>query len=113
MQTWKIKRMSTRRINQWLSAIGKLLKHYEGKVRVKGCPLCDMVDVGMGCLPCLWEVIEGIHCKAFAQKLYGKNADAGNCRNGLKRYKRWRVARIGQLKNWKKIFKLELARRFE
>lgn len=110
MKNWKIKRMSTKRINQWLSAIGKLLKHYEGKVRVNRCPFCDVTS---WCDSCPWKIIEGMRCEDFAQELYGASGDASNCRNGLKRYKRWRVARLGQLRNWKKIFKLELARRLE
>ena len=110
MQNWRIKRMSVKRINQWLSAIGKLLRHYEGKVRINYCPFCDVLP-GWGCSPCPWEVIEGISCEGFARKLYG-HTGANRYRSDL-RFKRWRIIRIGQLRNWKKIFKLELARRFE
>lgn len=104
--------MSVKRINQWLSAIGKLLRHYEGKVRLNRCPLCDVVTV-FGCSSCPWKIIEGMQCEDFARKLYGEGADVVYCRGGLKKYKRWRVARLGQLRNWKKIFMVELTRRAE
>ena len=109
MQAYKIKKMSVKRINQWLSAIGKLLKHYEGKVGVYTCPLCD-VPTRVGCDYCLWKIIEGNHCEDFARELYGDDADPGELRENL-RFKRWKIVRLGQLKNWKKILKLELARR--
>lgn len=109
MQNWKIRKMSVKRINQWLSAIGKLIKHYEGKVRIKDCPLC-MVFNGKGCEPCLWRIIEGEFCWKLKNRLYGLDHCVGHYRKDL-RFKKWRIIRLGQLRNWKKIFKLELARR--
>lgn len=108
MQMWKIRRMSVKRINLWLSAIGKLLKHYEGRVRIKlYCPLCR-VNPKEGCNICPWQIIEGDECENVAMELCGTTAS--RCRGNLN-FKRWRVMRLGQLKNWKKIFKAELARR--
>ena len=113
MQNWKIKRMSVKRINLWLSAIGKLIKHYEGKVRINHCPLCHVSrrshSPGDCCWLCLWEIIEGVDCEDFAKELYGVRR-ASVYRSNL-RFKKWRIIRLGQLRNWKKIFKVELARR--
>lgn len=113
MQNWKIRRMSVMRINQWLSAIGKLLKHYEGKVRIYSCPLCYVPKKGGygtdKCWLCLWEIIEGKECKDLAKELYGSYY-VSRCRSNL-RFKKWRIIRLGQLRNWKKILKIELARR--
>lgn len=113
MQNWKIKRMSYRRINQWLSAIGKLLRCYEGKIKLKICPLCQVAHT-KGCEGiCPWYVIEGKSCDDFAMELYSEDAVAENCRNGLIRYRGWKVARLRQLRNWKQIFQAELDRRTE
>lgn len=109
MQNWKIKRMSISRINLWLSAIGKLLKHYEGEVRLESCPLCK-VNQAEGCIICPWVVIEGEECEDVASRLYGRSAS--QCRSNLN-FKKWRILRLGQLKFWKKTFMLELARRSE
>ncbi len=109
MQNWKIKRMSVKRINQWLSAIGKLIKYYEGKVRIDGCPLCKVPQQAKKttrCDRCLWEIFESTTCICFQKKnkIWG---DMPQVRDS----KRWQTLRIPMLKNWKKIFKLELARR--
>lgn len=111
MQNWKIKRMSVKRINLHLSAIGKLRRHYEGKAKVNRCPFCVMVPQ-QGCDICPWEIIEGTDCFAYACKVYGKAKTPSALRSNL-RFKKWKVLRLGQLRVWKEIFKLELARREE
>jgi len=108
MQYWKIKRMSVKRINLQLSAIGKLIKHYEGKAKVSRCPLCKMA-FKQGCYVCPWKIIEGMDCFAGAFKMYGSKSPS-TLRSNL-RFKKWRTLRLGQLRVWKEIFKLELARR--
>ena len=108
MQYWKIRRMSVKRINLWLSCIGKLLKHYEGEVRLYDCPLCK-VNRRVGCEICPWGIIEGVDCEQAAQELCSKSAY--HCRNHYILHRKWRTLRLRQLRNWKIIFKIELARR--
>ena len=107
MQNWKIKRMSVKRINEWLPAIAELIKHYKGITKICGCVLCDVV-VEYSCGNCLWRIIESKHCDDLAYELYRK--DASDCRNSPRLIK-WRTIRLWQLRRWKKILKAEMARR--
>lgn len=109
MQNWKIRRMSVMKINQWLSAIGKLLRHYEGKVKLNRCPLCDITSGKLGCGSCPWKVIEKTDCFLFAIKIYGWGTPT-HFRSNLQ-FKKWKTLRLLQLRSWREIFKLELARR--
>lgn len=108
MQNWKIKRMSVKRINLILSAIGKLIKHYEGRAKVNRCPFCVMVLL-QSCDICPWSIIEGTDCFALAYGMYG-NKFPSDLRDNL-RFKKWRALRLLQLRSWKEIFRLELAKR--
>ena len=104
MQKYKIKRMSIKRINEWLEAIDALLRTYEIKANVRVCPFCCLISFG-DCKNCIWYIIEEIGCNNFARTIDFRSAiDARN-------KKRWRKARIPMLKNWKKILKAELKRR--
>lgn len=98
MQNWKIKRMSHKRLGEFLKGIATLIENYEKKTRVKNCPFCVIV----GCSECLWEIIEGEDCFWFKYKL-GIKQDITIARNS----KKWREARIPMLRRWKKILQAE------
>jgi len=106
MQNWKIKRMSEERINEWLNAINELIEIYESKARVQCCPFCELLEFG-SCLKCLWHIIELISCTQFAVNLGFHSA------LGARDEKKWRNIRIPMLSRWKKMLKIELARREE
>lgn len=105
VKDYKIKRMSIKTINFWLSAIKMLITHYEGKARINGCPLCECPS----CNDCLWNIMEGMSCEDLCVKLYGHRW-ATYYRDHLQ-FRKWRRARLTQLPRWKKILKAELKRR--
>ncbi len=104
MQNWKIKRMSRKRINEWIKETDKLLYYYQRKIRLPACGLCGIV--GYHCPACLWKIIENSHCANLKREL-GLRMVIIDARNKNK----WRTARIPMLRRWKKILKTELARR--
>jgi hypothetical protein len=105
VQNWKIKRMSEKRINEWLKAINYLLTCYQKKERVSHCPFCGI----SGCGTCLWALMENMRCFDLFQELHPK-ADFTAIVSYRNRPK-WRTIRIPMLRRWKKILKIELARR--
>lgn len=112
MQNWKIKRMSDKELNEQLKAVGSLLYYYQkGKDFLDDCPLCEVGNEHHPrclrvCDYCLWEIIENEDCGDFAWRKFKTSSAAW-----LTGKKEWHNARIPQLKNWKKILKIELARR--
>ena len=104
MQNWKIKRMSYKRLGEWIKEIDHLLYYYERRKRLDVCGLCIICMYNCG--TCLWEIIDNSHCSDFKRKL-GLNLNIIYARNK----KKWREARIPMLRRWKKILKAELARR--
>ena len=68
MQNWKIKRMSYKRINAWLYAVGILLNHYKGDMPVIICPLCNIPSL-FSCKHCLWGILENKECFDFKREL--------------------------------------------
>jgi len=106
MQNLKIKRMSIKRINEWLKAIDLILNCYTKHKKLAVCPLCR-IPKAKACRYCLWEIIEDKSCFLFRNELGLFQYDIWEARN----LKKWRKARIPMLKNWKKILKAELKRR--
>ena len=104
MQNWKIKRMSNKRINEWLWAIGFLLRHYVKHTDAYTCPFCDMGN----CLNCLWHIFEGKDCFDFKTEL-GLTGDMWKVRT----IREWHKARIPMLRRWKKILQVERDSRTE
>ena len=98
MQNWKIKRMSEKRINEWLKGINFLLGHYVKHTDAIACPFCDLAN----CLNCLWHIFEGKNCFDFENEL-GLEGDMVRVRT----YKKWHIARIPMLRRWKKILQAE------
>ena len=107
MQNWKIKRMSRKRINEWLYAVGILLNHYKGNMPLLGCPLCDIPRF-FACKNCLWEILEHKECFDFKREL-GIDGDICIVRDE----KKWQSARIPMLRRWKKILQAEKDSRTE
>ena len=112
MQNSKIKRMSHNRLGEWLEAIEFVLSHYEKKQAFVVCPFCIIVDRKefdmFSCIGCLWLIFEGKDCMNFMHEV-GYTSWVSKIRNK----KRWRELRIPMLRRWKKILKIELARRDE
>lgn len=113
MQNWKIKRMSYKELKAQLKATGRLLYYYQrGENYKHDCPLCEVAEEyhprsSTACDYCPWKIIEGEDCCKFSWREFGKNAAY------LTGTKRWHKARIPMLRRWKKILKIELARRDE
>lgn len=109
MQNWKIKRMSDKKINQWLKATNEMILNYKGKIKFSKCPFCIIAKKICG--DCIWKIIEGKICGELCHELYPhRHFTPATPRNDL-RFKKWRATRLIQLKSWKKILKIELARR--
>jgi len=110
MQNYKIKRMSKRMINNWLSAIDEMLDHYKGRKKIgvrSYCPICIVSDCG----DCIWEIIEETDCVDFLGEIYASlDLEVEEARDDF-RYKKWHKARLAQLPRWTKILKAELKRR--
>ena len=104
MQNYKIKRMSYKRINEWLQAITMLTKIYKQGEKVLYCPFCVLV----GCSNCLWKIFEGKQCFDFQREL-GIDGEITEIRN----HKKWQTARIPMLRRWKKILQAEKDTRTE
>ena len=103
MQNWKIKRMSALKLRKWLTATNELLRNYEKEIETLHCSLCDL-SISDNCNDCLWKIIEREDCYDFAYR--------NDFKNGPVRYdERWQTLRIPMLRRWKKILKIELARR--
>jgi len=105
MQNYKIKRMSNRRINAWLYAVDILLNHYKKNMPIGPCPLCD-IPFNFSCKNCLWGILENKECFDFKREL-GFTGDIFIARDK----KKWQSVRIPMLRRWKRILKVELARR--
>ena len=104
MQNWKIKRISEKRIKEWIKEIDHLSDYYQRKEKLDVCNLCCIV--GYHCPTCLWKIIENSHCSNFKREI-GLTINIIYARNR----KEWHKARIPMLRRWKKILKAELARR--
>ena len=112
MQNWKIKRMSYKRLGEWLEAIKFMLSHYEKNRQFISCPFCDIAERRSGemhsCKRCLWGIIENKSCVDFKYEL-GYKTFIVNVRGR----KRWRELRIPMLRRWKKILQAERDSRTE
>ncbi|MCK5614819.1 hypothetical protein KAR91_73840 [Candidatus Pacearchaeota archaeon] len=112
MQNYKIKKMSDKELKEQLKAVGSLLYYYQkGKDFPDDCPLCDVAGeyhprCSRTCDYCLWEIIEDEDCSDFSYRKFKKISAAY-----LTDTKKWHTARIPMLRRWKKILKIELARR--
>jgi len=106
MQTYKIKRMSYKRINEWIKEIDHLLYYYKRKMTLDVCGLCLITNYK--CNVCLWKIIENSHCSDFKRAL-GLTLNIIYARNK----KKWHDIRIPMLRRWKKILQVEKDRRTE
>ena len=113
MQNWKIKRMSGEELSAQSKAVGSLLYYYQlGKDYPEDCPLCEVPckyheRSHQACHFCLWRIIEDESCFVFSEREFGLDVTDMTCK------KEWHKVRIPMLRRWKKILKIELARRVE
>lgn len=112
MQNSKIKRMKDEEITKNIRACDKFLRVYKkGKcIEEFYCLFCDIAwkfhpKASSRCEYCVWEILEEEGCEDFSQRKF--EMDVAD----MKRKKKWREARIPMLRRWKKILKVELARR--
>lgn len=120
MQNWKIKRMGDGEIKANINACNKFLRVYGGGnyMQETNCLFCeistsfhlsaqDCPERARKCHFCLWKIIEGESCEYFSRREFGGMVVS------VKHKASWQKFRILMLRRWKKILKIELARRVE
>jgi len=99
----------------WREACEELLESYKRAELTlvsltHKCPLCrahsyivdrhdelfdDLGCVGQGCLPCIWEEMEGIDCEGFAEEEFHEATGSLRLHSA-----KWRARRIQMLSEW-------------
>lgn len=118
MQNWRIKKMKDREMEANIKACSKFLRVYRNGdyMQEMSCLFCkisssfhlsaqDSSEGARKCNFCLWKIIEGEVCEDFSRREFSLMVVS------VKHQESWRNLRIPMLRRWKKILKIELARR--
>lgn len=97
-----------KKIEREINACQDLLAHYQGKIILNHCPLCELcenpVSRILDCEKCLWIRFEKIDCFAYRDELQLKHCVI-TYRYNPRISKRWTQSRIKMLKRWIRLLK--------